>query len=138
VRWSSVRGTNCAGWTDDAAARTGSFSCNEAIAAYRVRHRAFENSPDGGRTWYTIFKAEHRLKRNAAPRLGHFRRRRESSLADIDAIIDRCCERSGGSRQPSTNEVSGARPKPKPRPLDPQPRLSDSLRNCEKRLRQLH
>jgi hypothetical protein len=33
-------------------------------------HRAmqlFEDSPDGGTTWHTVFKAEHRLQRTAEP-----------------------------------------------------------------------
>jgi hypothetical protein len=33
-------------------------------------HRAmqlFEDSPDGGKTWHTVFKAEHRLQRTAEP-----------------------------------------------------------------------
>jgi hypothetical protein len=33
-------------------------------------HRAmqlFEDSPDGGKTWHTVFKAEHRPQRTAEP-----------------------------------------------------------------------
>lgn len=33
-------------------------------------HRAmqlFEDSPDGGKTWHTVFKAEHRVQRTAEP-----------------------------------------------------------------------
>jgi hypothetical protein len=51
-------------------AADGSRSRSRVTILPQSDHRAmqlFEDSPDGGTTWHTVFKAEHRLQRTAEP-----------------------------------------------------------------------